>query len=87
MNCAAQAGTLGRRLPGPAERGLDTVPCHREVRARDGAYSKRDVPVTLCKAMIIWWCGSDFAKAARLARSSHTEKVQNVFRASCAFSV
>jgi hypothetical protein len=35
---------------------------------------------------MIAWCGSDEAKASKLAWSSHTEKVQNVLRASSASS-
>lgn len=47
--------------------------------------ANRDWPMRVASRRVIWRCGSARAKAAIEAWSSHTEKVQNVFRRTSAF--
>src|SRR5512142_2308955 len=88
---ARRAGTRAARLPGPPARQLTRAVICAHVSGRsDPETGKNSNRVGLIRGrsrpMMARW-GSLAANLSRLAWSSQTENVQNVFRARPAFSV
>lgn len=89
VQCRLSASAAARAVPGSGRlRTGAFIWSHVMGRSEPGIWkdSKRVWPISGFSRRVMARCGSDEANASRLAWSSHTEKAQNVLRATSASS-